>query len=470
MKKPPSGNKMHSHPSLFITLNGNKTTEVQMLSISKNLLGARSRYDALTRRPSKVHPRHKKWFSKEDSTKPNLQGTPMATTSIIHSDDAIGTRLFANWITDNYAFSLDKFIPVQEQTITKVLEDDRFDKTMTLQSNFINHFAFNSEALIIFSKNIIESDLESSEAYFEIFAKDIDTYYEYYQFLTEINEQSRIDTLRIEYHAFSAGQFSELDSDIEYFDKEIFDEVTSVFYEPYLDTDLMFEQFLQSRSVILQLTGKPGIGKSKLITLLIKYLIEHPEHVGNSSTIKIARPASSDVLALESFWVKLRQNGFHALILDDVDHILQKRNKTVTSGEEKIHNDIVRKILTFTDGLTSQKTKILISTNLEYHDIDQALIRDFRMFDSIELRPLKRTEALAIWKEHFDMDETLFYDAFEGLEEITAAKLSKAIEDHMLTTTNHNGQKPANYLKEEGISKVKSMRERKTNTKRIGMI
>ena len=98
---------------------------------------------------------------------------------------------------------------------------------------------------------------------------------------------------------------------------------------------MLFEQYLKSKAPILQLTGKPGLGKSKLISLFIRHLIENQKYIKNGNVIKIARPASSEVLADESFWVKLRQNNFHALILDDVDHILQKRNESIASSEEK---------------------------------------------------------------------------------------------------------------------------------------
>lgn len=40
-------------------------------------------------------------------------------------------------------------------------------------------------------------------------------------------------------------------------------------------------------------------------------------------------------------------------------------------------------MLTFTDGLLHQKTKILITTNISYEKVDKVLVRDFRLFDSL---------------------------------------------------------------------------------------
>jgi hypothetical protein len=387
--------------------------------------------------------------------------------SIIHADDSISTRLFAEWITSNYAFSLDKFIPIQEPTIEKILDDSRFERTLKLDGGYTNYLAINNDAMLIISQNKVENEQERSEVYFEIFAKDIDIYYEYYNYVMELDKASKLDTLIIEYHSFSVSGHGMVDSNVEYFQKDIFEDVISDFYTPYLDTEVLFEQFMASRSVMLQLTGKPGIGKSKLIALFIKYLIAHPEYSKQNNTVKIARPASSEVLVQEDFWVKLRQEGFQALILDDVDHILQKRNESVNSAEEKMHNEIIRKILTFTDGLTSQKSKILISTNLEYHKIDKALIRDFRLFDSIELRPLTRKEAKKIWLETYGLENKIFKQVFDGVEEITAAKLSKEVESVLNHTSSGVEEKTMSYLKEEGISKVKSLRSQQS---RIGLI
>ncbi len=398
----------------------------------------------------------------------HFKGDSMSNNAIVHADDAISTRFFAQWLGDRYPFSLDKFVAIQEPTIDKILEDERFTKTMKLGGGYTNYLVMNDEALIIVTQREVEGDKERSETYFEIFAKDIDTYYDYFNNVMAMDEASRLDTLVVEYHSVYLDQYKQIKSNVEYFETSIFEEVIDAFYAPYLDTNLLFDQFMQSRSPMLQLTGKPGIGKSKLIALFVKYLIEHDGYRKSSeNVVKIARPANSDILAEEEFWVKLRQEGFQALILDDVDHILQKRNEQIDTEMEKLHNEIVRKILTFTDGLSSQKSKILISTNLEYHRIDKALIRDFRLFDSIELRALKPEEARIIWSETFRLDEAQFDETFKDAEEITAATLSKEIESRIRIEKEGRGEEPRSYLKEEGISKVKGLRERR---ERVGLV
>ena len=155
------------------------------------------------------------------------------------------------------------------------------------------------------------------------------------------------------------------------------------------------------------------------------------------------------------------------MILDDVDHILQSRNDSAVSGEEKVHNEIIRKILTFTDGLTSQKSKILVSTNLEYHRIDKALVRDFRLFDSIELRALNYEEARKIWSETYTLKSTDFDSLFNIGDNITAAKLAKTIESYQNGLFHEDALASHSYLKEDGISKIKSLRNK---SGRIGLV
>jgi hypothetical protein len=396
------------------------------------------------------------------------QGATMPSTNMIHADDAISTRFFAQWLSERYPFSLDKFVAIQEPTIERIMADESFSRRMKLGGSYTNYLVMNEEALVILTQREVEGERERSEVFFEVFARDIDSYYATFQKIMALDEASRLDTLVVEYHSLYLDQYKSVKSNVEYFETAIFEEVIDAYYRPYLDTELLFEQFMQSRSPMLQLTGRPGIGKSKLIALFIKFLIEHPEYRRNKeNVVKIARPANSDILAEEEFWVKLRQDGFQALILDDVDHILQKRNDQVDTEQEKLHNEIVRKILTFTDGLSSQKSKILISTNLEYHRIDKALIRDFRLFDSIELRPLKPEEAREIWTETFGFDGALFDRTFGESEEITAAQLSKEVESRLHSEANSDGEAPQSYLKEEGISKVKGLRKRR---ERIGLV
>jgi len=377
-------------------------------------------------------------------------------TKIIHNDNSISTRLFAKWITDRYTFSLDKITTIKEELVDLIINDKKYTKIIKLSGVYKNYLVINDDVMIIITQEEIENDTEDATTFFELFAKDIDTFKKYYDEIVQLNKETNANRIIVEYHSYSFnGQ--RLSSNIEYLNKDLFLQTSSDIYEPYLDVNMLFEQFLASKSPILQFIGKPGLGKSKLITLFVQYLITHQEYLTNSNKIKIARPASSEVLANEEFWVKLRQGKYHALILDDIDYILKERNEQITSSEDKLHNDIVNKMLTFTDGLLHQKTKILITSNISYNKIDKALSRDFRLFDSLELRALKRNEALSVWKSRFDLDENIFDKIFDDLDEITPARLSKEAEQLQKSNSECSNQRSL-YCKEVGISNMEKIR------------
>lgn len=378
---------------------------------------------------------------------------------MIHNDDSISTRLFAKWVCERYSFSLDKVTRIQEETMDYFSNEKIFDQRLNLKGgSFKNCIVYNSDAMIVFTQRIIESDLEKVDTFFELFTKDVEVFKRYYENIVNYDETVKANNIQVEYFSFSLASYGGVQENCEYFKKEIFDSVVGDVYAPYLDIDLLFEEFLNSKSPILQFTGKPGLGKSKLITLFIKHLLAHPEYLHDQSILKIARPTDSKVLAEDDFWVSLRQGNFKALILDDIDYILQQRNEVLDSSEDKLHNDIVNKMLTFTDGLLHQKTKILITTNVSYKKIDKALSRDFRLFDSIELRALRQEEALNVWLNRFKLKKLAFETAFKGKKEITPAQLASEAEKLLYIETHSDTQKKS-YCKEDGISKLKDIRQ-----------
>jgi hypothetical protein len=377
---------------------------------------------------------------------------------MIHGDDSISTRLFAKWTSDRYSFSLDKVSKIQEETLLQLLDSKKYTKKMKLRGGrYHNSIVLNDEVMIILTQKQIQTDSEKADSFFELFARDFDTYDRYYQEIISYDDNVKSKNIIVEYTSFASSNYGPPQENTEYLKKELFDTVVGDVYEPYLDIDLLFEEFLNSKSPILQFTGKPGLGKSKLITLFIKHMLSRDDYLHDRSTLKIARPTESKVLADDEFWVGLRQGNYKALILDDIDYILQQRNETLDSEEAKVHNDIVNKMLTFTDGLLHQKTKILITTNVSYKKIDKALSRDFRLFDSIELRALNQEEALSIWQSRFELKKAQFEKIFNGDKEITPARLASEAEK-ILFKSKKSQQKQRSYCKEDGVSKIDEIR------------
>jgi hypothetical protein len=89
--------------------------------------------------------------------------------------------LFAKWVCERYSFSLDKVTRIQEETMDYFSNEKIFDQRLNLKGGtFKNCIVYNSDAMIVFTQRIIESDLEKVDTFFELFTKDVET-----QFFTE---------------------------------------------------------------------------------------------------------------------------------------------------------------------------------------------------------------------------------------------------------------------------------------------
>ena len=185
---------------------------------------------------------------------------------------------------------------------------------------------------------------------------------------------------------------------------------------PYLDLDDFISGYFKSSSSVLVMSGTPGTGKTKLIRHIIrkavadgaeflsKFKLKHrysilpddDDYESNqivravskldnaASSIRIAHTTDLEVLDKEDFYVQLRTGGYHFVVLEDIDFKLQSR----TEGNELMH-----KFLSMSDGFITSNCKVILSTNLNVTDIDQALTRPGRCYASIETRPLTYNEA-----------------------------------------------------------------------------
>jgi len=231
-------------------------------------------------------------------------------------------------------------------------------------------------------------------------------------------------------------------------------------YYPYIDTDIMFEQFFTGDENILLVVGEPGLGKSKMSSLALKYAFSNTnklpyDKLDENSTldnqfISVAYAKSSEVISSDKFWRMIGSVKNDFVILDDLDYMLTKRNSEVMSSEDQIKNNFLNQFLSFTDGVEKNKTKFIITTNQDYDDIDTALLRKGRLFDIIELRKLSADEALKIWKEN-NLEEKEFKTIFTTHEILPAdlgSEISKRHNKRIASATK-------SYLLEDGISKVK---------------
>lgn len=230
-------------------------------------------------------------------------------------------------------------------------------------------------------------------------------------------------------------------------------------YYPYIDTNVMFDQFFTGAENILLLVGEPGLGKSKMSTLALKHAFKNPDKLPydklaenpalDNQYITVVYVKSTDVLVNDKFWRELEKHDADFCIIDDLDYMLTKRDAEVTTADEQKKNDFLNQFLSFTDGVEKHKTKFIITTNQKYDDIDSALLRKGRLFDILELRQLDKHEALEIWKDN-DLTEEEFNSLFHTHEILPAelgSEIAKRLNTRITTATD-------SYLKEDGISKV----------------
>lgn len=244
---------------------------------------------------------------------------------------------------------------------------------------------------------------------------------------------------------------------------------TSELYYPYIDTDAMFQQFFTGNENILILAGNPGLGKTRLVSLLLKYAYNNTEYLPYDKSdietvecpfVSVGRVKSVNVLANDHFWESIQKAQHDFIILDDLDFMLTKRDAEVRSQDDVIRNSFLNHFLPFTDGIDANNTKFIITTNQPYDDIDTALLRKGRLFDILELRNLKLNEALNIWTDK-GLKEADFSKLFSG-EEVNAAELGSEIHKKLNKRVKN---KVKSYLLEEGISKVQKAKR----TKKIGL-
>lgn len=246
-----------------------------------------------------------------------------------------------------------------------------------------------------------------------------------------------------------------LDSTLKTIDTDDINKVKNEYY-PYINTDIMYEQFLTLDENILILAGAPGIGKTVMANSILKYCTENVHTIPydkmkedsmlEQQFLAVCYVKSTDVLADDAFWRELQKNEFDFVILDDLDYMLTTRSAEVSSHDDVIKNKFINQFLSFTSGIESNKTKFIITTNQNVEDVDLALLRKGRLFDILQLRSLKRQEALVIWKLS-NLSEEEFYNLY-NTDNILPADLGSDIAKYL----NSNTSMRIEYLLEDGIS------------------
>jgi hypothetical protein len=362
---------------------------------------------------------------------------------------------------DGYTYPIDElefenkeffeFIELLKKDFTDLIEYDFSDSMKNLFKQFM------CEDFVIFAQgNSKEVFCSINSKSIQISQKVFSTYKTFYKEDLEVNIYMGI------YYS-EAGRTQNTVKSLK--KKEIADISDS--YYPYINNDIMYKQFFNLQENILILAGKPGIGKSKMASSILKYATANPEIIPydkmkenesiSAQFISVCYVKSTQVLCDDIFWRELSQKEFDFVIIDDLDYFLTSRDSEVTSQEEDNKNKFLNQFLSFTDGIEKHKTKFIITTNQPFADIDSALLRKGRLFDILELRDLSGDEALVIWEENKLLKED-FLKLYSSTDRISPADIGSEISKR-LNTKITEALEP--YVLEDNISKVKQTKFKK---------
>ena len=169
-------------------------------------------------------------------------------------------------------------------------------------------------------------------------------------------------------------------------------------YYPYLDVDKLTSEFVKSDDKLLMLHGKPGVGKSKLTTILTHKLVRNYESNAIMFNGKLANNEDAWECLLEAIDENSKSDKRTLVLIDDLEPAFMCRSDY---NEEKGINHFFTNLLTILDGLLSTQVKVIITTNyILKRDLDEPLYRPGRLFDSLHMRKLTYEEALAIVKKN----------------------------------------------------------------------
>lgn len=359
----------------------------------------------------------------------------------------------------NEGFKFVKFdLTIKSADFTKFIE------TIGKHHNLVEYnYSKNKHSSEIMYKNTnfcISAKGSSKDMFIDIFSKTEESLNELYK---EYIAYSELDDPEIECfldsYYIKNGNIETL-TNVKYFkDYQNLDED----YYPYLDVDILFEQFAAGNENILILVGEPGLGKSKFASTILKHAFLNPDKLpydkleDNSDLddqfISAAYIKSTDVLSSDAFWRKLENVTPDFVFIDDLDYMLTKRDSEIVTHEDTVKNNFLNQFLSFTDGISKNKTKFIITTNQEFDSIDSAILRKGRIFDILELRKLHKEEAKKIWLKNELLEED-FEKHFS--DEILPANLGSEIAKRKNKRISQNKI----YLKEQSISKITKTKKR----------
>ena len=187
--------------------------------------------------------------------------------------------------------------------------------------------------------------------------------------------------------------------------------VTSKYNAPKIDLDIklnynddfldihnkIFNNLTKSTSGLYLLHGNPGTGKTSYLLYLMSI-------IGNKEIIYMSSDRTSyfgDPNFIDFLSSKAKES---IIIIEDAEKILQSRDSNP-------FNEGVSNILSLTDGIPGKllNIQIICTFNCKYSDLDQALLRKGRLFQTYEFKPLTKDKAQKL-SNHLGYNTTINVD------------------------------------------------------------
>jgi len=354
----------------------------------------------------------------------------------VSNNDPIADSLWDAHIAKKFEYGNMFYSIKKENTfefLDRIKKEFNVDKIFNYKYNDINVYIIETDNLFL----QVDERKDFTDLYF--FTRTREDHHKIFEIAFEYKYSDNEKSVDFDEYSYINGNVSVKQNVLNY---DYFKDIMSDFY-PFLDAEKLIEYFLYGKENLLILGGEPGTGKSKFISLIIKWMLDN----NFKERPLIASAKDINLLSMDSFWSKVKSSDL--LILDDLDFMLGSRDE---SREDVQKNNFLSKLLSFTDGFLTNKTKIVITTNQPLSEMDEALLREGRLFDILNFRYLKKHEAEKILHK-FDIE----YDIIEN--EIPQSKIGSIIENYKKINTYKR-----DYLK-ENISLI-----HKLNNKKAGFI
>jgi len=413
------------------------------------------------------------------------------------TDSLYDQRIIANF---NYAF---EYLQISREKLNNFINDlknkykDITIKYFDLMRDKIFYIEINKDNTNFAFLNLIININKPDTVKVHMYAKDLEAISELFNIYKKYQFRNKKD-LVIQYNEYQMDPRGII-SNIKYLKKEHFYDINELYY-PFLDFNKFMDEFIFGNENILILCGDPGTGKSKFASLILKKLLENEKYYQHfnskkfnyqKSNIEISGADSSseiyefleeiekeleelpddslnreliyyigaskniEMLATDAFWSKVKNDDI--LIFDDLDFLLSSRKE---DRQDNIKNQFISNLLSFSDGVDNNFTKIIITTNQPFDTIDEALLRKGRLFGIFEFRPLTIEEALKIWKaenlneEDFDK----FLKELNNPDSIKHCDLGEAIQN---IKRNKKYISKKDYILDDSIDALKKAQKRR---------